>query len=236
MESLERFAPYAAPENVIRVLDRLHANGVKGPIDADYLTQIGIGAGMAPRTLRALDFLSFRNPDGTATDRLQSYITASPAEAPQVLAAALKSSYDVIFRAVDPTAADRTQVWTAFKTREPSGQWTRMVTLFLGLCRAAGMDVKEPPSDRPGKLTVKAVRRAVVPPGSRAPVKARIGSGQAAKPPPPQLPPAPPPGRLHPAVQAWIDEMPSAGTQWDRSDFESWLAIFKASVERAYRI
>jgi len=41
---------------------------------------------------------------------------------------------------------------------------------------------------------------------------------------------------LHPAVKAWIDEMPPKDSVWDRDDFESWLSIFRASVERAYRI
>jgi len=35
---------------------------------------------------------------------------------------------------------------------KPQGQWERMVTLFLGLCRAAGMDVKDAPPQRPGRL------------------------------------------------------------------------------------
>ena len=42
--------------------------------------------------------------------------------------------------------------------------------------------------------------------------------------------------RLHPAVQAWIDEMPDKDDSRDRADFENWLTIFKASVERAYKI
>ncbi len=35
----ENFAPYAAPENVLRVLEKVHANGLRGKIDLPFLTR-----------------------------------------------------------------------------------------------------------------------------------------------------------------------------------------------------
>jgi hypothetical protein len=41
---------------------------------------------------------------------------------------------------------------------------------------------------------------------------------------------------LPPVIQAWIDEMPPAGGEWSRDDFDSWLALFSGSIERLYKI
>jgi hypothetical protein len=41
---------------------------------------------------------------------------------------------------------------------------------------------------------------------------------------------------LPPVIQAWIDEMPPAGGEWSREDFDSWLALFSGSIERLYKI
>ena len=150
MENSPTFAPYASPENIIRVFERVRRGGVKR-VDDDFLTQIGIGDGMLNRTQRALEFIAFTNPDGTLTQLADRFVVASEEESKAILQDSLRRSYDSIFRAVDPTTDERGKIATAFRTMEPSGQWGRMVTLFLGLCQWTGMNVKAPPTNRPGK-------------------------------------------------------------------------------------
>jgi hypothetical protein len=152
------FAPYAAPENVVRVLDRVHKNGLRGKLDPAFLGQLGITENLVPRTLRALEFLGFTKEDeeGAATPLLEQYVVSGEEDGKALLAEALRKSYESIFRAVDPERDSRDKINTAFKVMRPQSQWNRMVTFFLGMCRAAGMNVLEPPKERPGKSeTVK---------------------------------------------------------------------------------
>jgi hypothetical protein len=148
MEPQDNFAPYAPTENVLRVLSKARAGGLRGGIDNDFLIQLGINDSMAPRTLRALAFLGFINGDGTPTDDLRLYVEAGDEEATAILRQVVLRSYAIIFRAVNPTEDTRVKIYNAFRTMRPQGQWDRMTTLFLGLCRAAGMDVKEAPPNR----------------------------------------------------------------------------------------
>jgi hypothetical protein len=148
METQDNFAPYPPIENVLRVLSKARSGGIRGPIDTNFLIQLGINDSMAPRTIRALGFLGFIDGNGKATPLFEKYVQASDEEAATVLRQALEQAYAAIFRAVDPVTDSRQKVFNAFRTMKPQGQWDRMVTLFLGLCKEAGMDVKDAPSAR----------------------------------------------------------------------------------------
>jgi hypothetical protein len=151
MTANKKTAPYAAPENVLRALERVRQTGHKGRIDADYLRQIGINEGMISRTLGALSYLGLVAADGEPTPILERIKVGFDDEWRAVLQEAVRTSYGDIFRAVDPSADSRGKVLTAFKPMQPNKQWPRMTTLFLGLCEASGISVKEPPPNRPGK-------------------------------------------------------------------------------------
>jgi hypothetical protein len=151
-ETQDTFAPYAPTENVLRVLNKARAGGLRGAIDTAFLIQLGINDSMAPRTIRALHFLGFIQADGNPTPHLAEYVQASDEQAQTLLKQAIVRSYAMVLRAVDPETDPRSKIFNAFRTMRPQGQWDRMVTLFLGLCRAAGMDVKEAPVARPGRL------------------------------------------------------------------------------------
>ncbi|MDE2571234.1 MAG: DUF5343 domain-containing protein [bacterium] len=224
------FAPYAAPENVLRVLDKVHKNGLRGKIDADFMAQLGIGEGMIPRTLRALEFLGLTKPEdeGVATPLLEQYIVSGEDEAKALLQESIRKAYEVIFRAVDPEEDDRAKVHTAFKVMKPQGQWARMVTLFLGLCRAAGMDVKEPPLNRPGKdeaANDSPVRKAKVKTKENRP---RSSSPSTLL----SLPPASP-RTLDPALVGIIGKIADLETA---DDLDAWIAMFRAAFEFVKKI
>lgn len=42
--------------------------------------------------------------------------------------------------------------------------------------------------------------------------------------------------RLHPAVQAWIDEIPDKDQEWNEGDFSEWLALIESSIRRAHKL
>lgn len=218
METVDNnFKPYASPENIVRVLGRVRKGGVRR-IDGDFLTQIGIGDGMIARTLRTLAFLGLIADDGSLTPLFEEYVVAGEDDAKAVLQGAVRKAYDVIFRAVDPATDDRAKIHTAFRTMQPSGQWGRMVTLFLGLCQAAGITVKEPPSNRPGKDA---------PPKD----KPRPGAGGRGARPPPRTATPPPspdpyssPQRLDPALAGIVAKISELETM---DDLERWWSMFK---------
>lgn len=217
------FKPYAAPENIVRVLNRVRKGGVRR-VDSDFLTQIGIGEGMVARTLRTLLFLGFTNEDGSLTQLFEDYVVASDAEAQAVLLGAIRRAYDVIFRAVDPATDDRSKIHTAFRTAQPSGQWGRMVTLFLGLCQAAGIAVKEPPSNRPGKDAPKDKPKGT---GARRPVTpARVQPSTSMN---EAFAGTPATGaRLDPALAGIVAKIPELE---NREDLERWWTMFRSAFE-----
>ena len=146
----QKVGPYAPPENVGRVLAKVRQSGVR-TLDTDFLSQLGIHVAMAPRTIRALEFLGFTDKAGVPAPLLQQYYAAATEDdAKALLANAIKSSYEIVWRAASPEAESREKIEQAFRLMEPAGQRNRMVTLFLGLCRLAGISVKDPPSSRPG--------------------------------------------------------------------------------------
>jgi hypothetical protein len=87
---------------------------------------------------------------------LDRYKVVSEEEAATVLLDAIRRAYEWVFvSGVDPETDDRRRVEVAFRNREPSGQWGRMVTLFLGLCAEAGLIVLDTPTKRPGRTETK---------------------------------------------------------------------------------
>lgn len=144
----QKAGPYAPPENIGRILSKVRQSGVR-KLDTEFLSQLGIHVAMAPRSIRTLEFLGFTDKDGNPEPLLQQYYAAgSDEDAQALLANSIKSSYAIIFRAANPEVEGREKVEQAFRLMEPAGQRTRMVTLFLGLCKLAGMEIKDPPSGR----------------------------------------------------------------------------------------
>lgn len=224
MSTDSKFSPYAAPENVVRVLERVRKGGVKR-LDEDFLISIGINEGMINRTLRALEFLGFRNPDGTATNLLDRYKVLGDEDARALLLEAIRTAYEPIFHAVDPTTDDRRKVEVAFRGREPSGQWGRMVTLFLGLCSEAGMSVLDTPSKRPGGRDLKPPRT----PRVRA-VRPTASMTEGLTPPPATLHVV---AKVDPALQGLIAKFGDLKTI---EDLERWYATLKTVFQFVHNV
>jgi hypothetical protein len=221
-------APYAAPENVLRVLEKVHKNGLRGKIDPDFLGQLGINEAMVNRVIRTMEFLGFTDPadEGARTPLLDQYIVSSEDDARALLGEAIRKSYEVIFRAADPTQDDRSKVLVAFKVMRPEGQWTRMVTLFLGLCKAAGMDVKDPPKDRPAASESKKAR------SERKAQKAKRKTDADTTPQPLALPPAHS-RALDPALASIVGKVSELETL---EDLDAWYAMFKAAFQYVKKV
>jgi hypothetical protein len=208
-------APYTAPSAILEVIDRRRNRGLATPINADVLNRAGVSAGLIPRTIQALQTLDLIDEQGQPTPTFEGIRVAPEAEYKKRLEDWLKAAYADVFAYVDPSADDETRIRDAFRTYNPVGQQDRMVTLFMGLCAAAGlMPEKTPPHSRPAARS--ATPRPVAPPKGAKPRPSFLGSGTASPP---------------PAIAGLIASLPSEG--WTKAERDKFLKTFESVLDFA---
>jgi hypothetical protein len=136
MAEFETAMPYAPPATVMSVIQR-HRQVAIPQFDIATLQRIGVSDSLAPRTLQSLRLLGLVDDDGRPTDAFETLRKAATAEFHEVLESILRSAYSPVFAILDPTTASGEEVEDAFRHFVPSGQRSRMVTLFTGLLREA---------------------------------------------------------------------------------------------------
>jgi len=142
------FRPYAATANVLAVIERCRTRNLPETLTHDFLGLTGIPEVVYGRVWQALKFLDLVHDDGRPTDHLQALAKAPDAELPQVLAACIREAYREDFDRVDPERDGQTVIIDAFRRYQPRSQTSRMVMLFLGLCRAGGIPIIDAPRER----------------------------------------------------------------------------------------
>jgi Family of unknown function (DUF5343) len=147
MEARQR-RPYAATANVIAVLNRARSRNLPETIGNDFLRIAGIPEAVFGRITEAVRFLGLVNEDQTPSDLLRSITAAPDEEYRDLLATAVRTAYRDDFTQVDPGQDSQAQVVGQFQRYEPRSQVARMVMLFLGLCREAGIPVRDLPRER----------------------------------------------------------------------------------------
>jgi hypothetical protein len=205
------------------------------PTRIDRSIMGNIAGGDQARILKALWFFDLIGENGKPTSTFETLRDVEGEELQRVWADLLRAAYPFLFSDFNLEKATQGQIEERFREQGIRGDTIRKaVTFFITLARLAGLKLSPyfKATRARGARGPKPQRK-----GPRATAPPRLYGGGEAVPinPTPVLDPALF-GKLHPAVQAWIDEMPFRDTQWERADFESWLAIFKASVERAYKI
>lgn len=168
MAESEIAMPYAPPATVMAVVER-HRRVAIPQFDVPTLQRIGVSDSLAPRTLQALKLLGLVDESGKPTEEFEKLRKAPTAEVNDVLAGILRQAYAAVFSILDPTAASGEEIEDAFRHFVPSGQRPRMVTLFTGLLREAGLI-----DDVPAK-NVSARRSAGN--SARRPAKASVATG-----------------------------------------------------------
>ena len=147
--------PYAAPSNVIAVLSRARSRNLPEYISNDFLRLADVPETVYGRVIQALRFLGMVTEDGRPSEMLRAISAAPESEYRDLLGATLHTAYADDFERVDPTQDTQSKIQDAFKPYLPRSQTQRMVMLFLGLCREAGILVVDVPRDRKIQTTSK---------------------------------------------------------------------------------
>jgi len=214
-------APYAPVDNVLTVIRRLRERGLPERLGLGELQTIGIPAGNAPRTLAALRFLGLVDEDGQRTQALERLDRATTEEYPQVLAEIVRAAYTPVFTIVDPAQDSDIALHDAFRPYEPKRQRPRMITLFLGLCREAGIVPGGPPARRARTRRTQVIK----PEGIRSAEK--LGRPEVK-----QEEPAPTDsgGADYRLLAALMQQLPKDG-KWSKARRDRWIQAISASVD-----
>jgi hypothetical protein len=141
--------PYAPPSAILELIERHRNRGLPPVINGEVLGRAGISESLIPRTMQALVTLDLIDEMGKPTATFEGIRLAPEVEYKKRLEDWLKGTYADVFSFVDPTQDDETKIRDAFRTYQPVGQQTRMVTLFQGLCAAAGIAPVKPAKPKP---------------------------------------------------------------------------------------
>jgi len=140
--------PYAAPSNVVAVLQRVRSRNLPETVDDDFLRLAEVPDAAFGRVKEALRFLGFIHEDGRPTDLLAALAKSPDEDYRQLLESAVRESYAPDLARIDPAADTQAKIVDAFRLYEPRSQTGRMVMFLLGLCREAGIPVLDAPRER----------------------------------------------------------------------------------------
>jgi hypothetical protein len=222
----ESAAPYAPASAVLDIIDRYRHRGLATPINADVLQRAGVSASLTPRTLQALGTLDLIDEEGRPTQTLEGLRLAPENEFKKRMEDWLKAAYAEVFSFVDPSQDDEVRVRDAFRSYQPIGQQPRMVSLFLGLCAAAGLTPeKSHTASASGSLSASKPR--IVSAVGKTKPKVKVFAGGGGQPQNPPLGSTP----LPPALAGLLHSLPANGKGWTQDQRNKFMTTFGAVID-----
>jgi hypothetical protein len=219
---------------VITVIRQARNIGLPDGVTNRYLERIGIPSGNISRTLAALRFLGLVEAGGEKTPIFEQLARAPDDEYPRLLSEVIRSAYAEVFQIVDPAEDEGPKLHNAFRQYNPQAQRTRMVTLFVGLCREAGIVTGEL-AERPPVRVRRPQPVKSAPAAQRKPQKddARASTTQPLL---TGMPVADQSARASAESRyAWcewlLSQLPLSSRRWTSSERERWLDAFSASLD-----
>lgn len=219
--------PYAPAPAVMGVVERYRDRGLPTPVTAEVLARAGVSESLVPRTLYSLQVLDLIDEAGKPTSVLEGIRLAPQGEYQARLGEWLNGAYAELLQFVDPATADEAAIRDAFRGYRPHGQLDRMVTLFMGLFRAAGIAPEKAMSGPPRKKPV----------GS-GPLKPKLKPSFAAKAKQGTLADQHKPGgtvnfagALPPAIAGLLASLPTQGQGWTKAQRDAFMATFEVVVD-----
>jgi hypothetical protein len=218
----ERPAPYTSPTAILGIIDRYRNRGLQSPFTAEVLGRAGVSDSLIPRTLQALQALDLINEDGTPTETLEGLRRIPEAEYQNRLQEWLKGAYEEVFTFVDPSTDSSTAIRDAFRTYEPVGQQSRMVTLFMGLCEAAGLITKTQKETKPRQPRTPSARPSI-PTRRRTTAQEKLNQ-------PSHIPQVPP------AISGLLGSLPPEGQGWTQERRDKFMETFGTVLDFVFPI
>jgi hypothetical protein len=203
--------------------------GLPSPITLEVVTRAGITDSLAPRVLRTLEALDLLDGKGNPTPAFEGLRRAATADFKERLAEVIRAAYADVFQFTDPATDDVTRVADAFRVYDPPGQRKRMVTLFLGLCEAAGI-VPEGKSKAGLKDAVARQKAATRPQGRRGKGRSSEQPTTTAK----QQLAIDVEGGIPPAIAGLLASMPPAGSAWSATKKAKFMDTLKVVIDFVY--
>lgn len=219
-------APYAPPATVLAAIKAYRDRGLTTPITPDVLARASIPETLTGRTLRSLISLDLIDEQGKPTPEFEALKKVPSGEYKGKLEALVKSVYAEVFRFTDPATDPAEKVTDAFRAYVPDGQRSRMVTLFLGLCEAAGI-VPEGTSTK--RATMGAGSPVAAKPRKasfRGPAGTRVSGGEIHA----------SDGAIPPGLVAILAMLPKNGAGWPQARRNQFMTLFGHAVDFAIPI
>lgn len=134
----EKPAPYAPAATILELIGKFRDRGLQRPFTGEVLERAGVPGSLVPRVQQSLRGLELVDDENNPTDTLEGIRRAPEGEYQKLLAEWISRVYHDVLQFAQPND-DETRIRDAFRSYEPFGQHARMVSLFMGLCRAAGL-------------------------------------------------------------------------------------------------
>lgn len=243
---LEKFCPYAPYSSVITVIRHMRARNIKEPVTSQLITTIGVSEGNAARTISALRFLKLLDEEGYITPSFRSIENATDEHYPEILSETLHEAYDHVFMALDPVTASDQQLKNAFLYYQPKTQRPRMIMLFKGLAREAGIISGGAPEmvHRPHVVHSKSSKSSAASNGAKKPNPEPKDSGfqselyQASTQPASHSVSTIPimPTQEYVIMHGVLNKLPFATKVWTQAERDKWLKAVAANVEMLFEL
>jgi len=212
-------APYAPASAIIELIRRHRNRGLPTPVNSDVLARAGISESLIPRTLQALQALDILDESGAPSAVLEDIRLAPEAEYQQRIADWLRAAYADALQFVDPAKAAEGEIRDAFRNYNPIGQQDRMVTLFTGLFREAGIG---PERQRAAPRKSNNTRAASKPAVARTTPQPKINPPASGTLNMPALP-AP--------IAGLLTSLPGNGSGWSKATRDRFITTFGAVLD-----
>lgn len=224
----ERHRPYGTTANVISFCERARTRNLPEQYEDDFFRLAGVDGQAIRRTRQTLVFLGLLEEKGTPSSALRLLVEAPDSEWREHLRRAVETAYDEDLQNIDLANDDQAKIRSWFRRYQPRSQTNPMTTLFLGLCRESGMEVREAPRKRSPRQKRPDAPRSTN--GDTKPSRARRVEATASFPQgQPSLPPSMPP-----AGSDLFDITPDVIAELNEQDFgEVWKALGVIARKRA---
>jgi hypothetical protein len=211
-------APYAPASAIIDLIRRHRSRGLPAPVNSDVLARAGISESLIPRTLQALQALDLIDDNGAPTATLEGIRLAPEAEYKQRIADWLRATYADALQFIDPATATESDIRDAFRNYRPIGQQGRMVTLFSGLFREAGISPERQRASNGAKPVIRAAAKPkpATPAGRTSHTPANTGVSS-------ENLPAP--------IAGMLASLPTNGAGWSQVTRDKFVTTFEAVLD-----